>query len=295
MCLLVATAVLLSYYQAFGPLTWTLGFLAIFFAPGYAIVSALFPGQREVLSQSFLVRREERIFNISMTERIALSVGLSAAAMALAGTMLSRGIFDLTALTVGFTSAGFTYIFSAVAVYRRSRLPPGDQFRLATKTPFFRSHITPAEKAVSAAIVAGLVILGVVMANGLTAHPSPEPFSEVYMTGADGNMEHLPQKLTVGQQGLVNVTVTSHLEGPAKMTLVLSLEQNFTATSPFDPGQPVDLALDQPRSYQFDLANGQSWQRTLAFTLSTPGNSTVYLTLNDGSGVKQLWLPITVT
>lgn len=294
-CLLVAAAVLLSTYRLDGPLTWTLGFLAVFFAPGYALVSALFPGQRAILSQSFMVKREERLMDISFLERLALSVGLAAALMALAGTVLTRGILDLTALTVGLESAAFTYIFSALAIYRRSRLPMGDQFILMTRPHNGKRSFTGAEKAVTAVIISALVVLGAVTATGLVAHPSSPEYSEFSITGADGNMEHLPRMLATGQQGLVKVSIVSHLGESGRFILTLSLEQNASATSSFDPSQPVTVGVGQPRSMTVDLADGQSWEGVLSILVPAPGERTLFLTLNDGREVKDLWMPLTIT
>jgi uncharacterized membrane protein len=294
-CLLVAGAVLLSTYQVNGDLMWALGFIAVFFAPGYALVSALFPGQKAILSQSFMVKREERLVDISLLERLALSFGLGASVMALAGTLITRGILELNVLTVGLEAAVLTYVFSALAIYRRSRLPMGDQYTLLVRPRNGKRPFTSAEKTVSMAIVAALVVLVAATATGLTAHPNTDVFSEFSITGADGNMEHLPQTLATDQQGLVKVSIVNHLGASAHFVLTLSLEQNATSTTAFNPAQPVSVTAGGPRSMTLDLADGQSWEGTLSFLVPVPGERTLFLTLNDGQEVKDLWIPLTVT
>jgi uncharacterized membrane protein len=294
-CLLVAAAVLLSTYKVDGPLMWVLGFIAVFFAPGYALVSALFPGQKAILSQSFMIKREERLVDISYLERIALSFGLGATVMALAGTIISRGIFELTSLTVGLEAAAFTYIFSALAIYRRSRLPMGDQFALALRPWNGKHPLTMAEKGLSVIIASALILLVAVAATGLNAHPAALEYSEFSITGADGNMEHLPRVLASDQQGLVRVSVVSHFATSGHFTLVLSLEQNASSSMAFDPTQPVTVSPGAARSVTLDLASGESWERTISFVIPSPGERTLFLTLNDGTEVKDLWVPLTIT
>ncbi len=294
-CLLVAGAVLLSTYHVTGPLMWALGFIAVFFAPGYALVSALFPGQKAILSQSFMIKREERLIDISFLERLALALGLGASVMALAGTLITRGILDLTALTVGLEAAVFTYTFSGLAIYRRSRLPMGDQFALLIRPRNGKRPITAAEKGISLVIASALVVLVAVTATGLTAHPTSVPFSEFSITGADGNMEHLPRALATGQQGLVKVSVVNHLGGSGHFVLTLSLEENASATASFDAGRPVSVSVGGARSMTVDLADGQAWESTLTILVPATGERTLFFTLADGQEVKNLWIPLTIT
>ncbi len=294
-CLLVAGAVLLSTYQVDGPLMWALGFIAVFFAPGYALVSALFPGQKAILSQSFMVKREERLMDISFLERLALSLGLGASVMALAGTLITRGILDLTVLTVGLEAAVLTYIFAALAIYRRSRLPMGDQFALITRPRNGKRPVTAAEKAISAVIVSALVVLVAVTATGLTAHPESNPFSEFSITGADGNMEHLPRVLAANQPGLVKVSIVNHLGTAGHFVLSLSLEPDPGSTTSFSAGQPVQVTAGGARSLTVDLADGQAWEATLSVLVPATGERTLFLTLNDGLEAKDLWIPLTIT
>jgi uncharacterized membrane protein len=294
-CLLVAGAILLSTYNVNGPLMWALGFITVFFAPGYALVSALFPGQKAILSQTFMIKGEERLVDISLLERLALSLGLAASVMALAGTLLTRGALNLNALTVGLEAAALTYVLSALAIYRRSRLPMGDQYALFLKPRNGKRPITASEKAISVVIVAALVVLVGVTATGMNAHPYADPFSEFSITGADGNMEHLPSTLAANQQGYVTVTVSNHLGASGHFILILSLTQNSSSTTAFDPSQTVTVGINGARSMTIDLADGESWEATLSFLIPAPGERTLFLRLDDGLEVKDLWMPLTIT
>ncbi|MGE5379407.1 MAG: DUF1616 domain-containing protein [Candidatus Saccharibacteria bacterium] len=294
-CLVVAAAVLLSAYHLNGPVLWILAFLAVFFAPGYALVSALFPGQKAILSQSYMLRHEERLIDISLLERLALGFGLGATLMALTGSVLTRGILRLDPTVVGLEAAAFTFLFSGLAIYRRSKLPVGDQFALTVRSHNGKSAWTAAEKGTAAIIITAAMVLMVVTANGLTAHPASNPFSEFSVTGADGSMQHLPTILAAGQNGLIKVTVISHLGMSQRFTLTLSLEQGASAYSSFDPGSPVSISSGGARSTSFDLADGDKWEQSIPFSIAVGGQHTLYLRLNDGREVKDLWLPLTIT
>ena len=294
-CAVVAVAALLPVYFPSSPLSWIFGFAAVFFCPGYAIVAALLPGRREILAQSFMFRREERIFNISMLERSALAVGLSATAVALVTTIMTRGLWDLTSLSVSLVLIVITFTASVVALYRRSRLPPGDQFSIELpsleKRPFSR-----AEKGVMALIVASIVLLGVVGITALQADRAGQPYSELYIAGADGQLEHLPSYLVTGQQGMIRVTAVNHLGKPADYTLYISLGQASTYYT-FDPGQPVPLSPGYCWSTSFTLADEGQFERTLSIVITTPGQWTVLLRLvgPEGTEPMEAWLPITVS
>ncbi len=293
-CLLVAVAMLLSVIGTEGPLRWIVAFLAVFFCPGYAVVSALFPGRKALLSQTTIVRREEHLLDIGFMERVVLGVGLSAAIMALAGTVLTRGILNFTETVVGVECVLITFVASIFAIVRRSSLPRGDQFAVVTSIKR-RMPFTAAEMGVAVIIIAAIMVLSVVSINGLNAKPASEPYSEFAVTGSDGDLSHLPSVLATNQAGLIKVTVISHVEHTQRFQLTLALEKSPSAGTTFDPAQQVTVTTGQPRSYLFDLNDGERWDAVISFVIPVSGPHTLYLVLDDGREVKTLWLPLTIT
>ncbi|MBI0583544.1 MAG: DUF1616 domain-containing protein [Methanomassiliicoccus sp.] len=293
-CLIVAAAVFLAFSGIEGPLRWGVAFAAVFFCPGYSIVSALFPGRKAVLSQTTIVRREEHLLDIAFLERLVLAVGLSASIMALAGTILTRGILDFTPTVVGLIAAAITFTGSMIAILRRSRLPRGDQFSLVTR-PAKKQPYSAAEMAVAVIIIAAVMVLSVVAVNGLNAKPPPYEFNEFSVTGADGDMDHLPSVLATNQAGLILITVVSHYENAQRYQLTMSLEKVPGTSSTFNPGQTVSVSPGAPRSYLFDLEGGEKWEQVISFVVPASGDRTLYLVLDDGREVLDLWLPLTIT
>ena len=156
-------AALLPAYLPTSPLAWFFGFAAVFYCPGYAITSALLPGRVATLSRSF-VPHQERTQTITMLIRSAMAVGLSATTVALAATIMTRGLMELNALSIGLTLIAVTFIASAAAVQRRSKLPPGDQFVIVYR-PAERSPLNRREGAVVATIIVAVMGLGLVAAT----------------------------------------------------------------------------------------------------------------------------------
>ena len=88
------------------------GLLVILFFPGYVLICALFP-------------RKEDLDGI---ERLALSIGLSIAVTCLIGLALNYTPFGIRVYPVTFSLFLFMLLMSAVAMYRRKIISPGDVF-----------------------------------------------------------------------------------------------------------------------------------------------------------------------
>lgn len=293
-CLLVVAALVLAIMDVVGPVRWTVAFLAVFLCPGYAVVSALFPGRKALLSQTTIVRREEHLLDIGFLERLVLGVGLSAAFMALAGTIVTRGILNFNETVVGAETVLITFVASIIAFVRRSSLPRGDQFAITTRITK-RMPYSAAEMGVAVIIIAAIMVLSVVLVNGLNAKPVSDPYSEFGVTGADGEITTLPTVLATNQAGLIRVTVISHSGDTQRYQLTMALERSPGAGTSFDPSQPVSVAPGSPRSYTFDLDDGEKWESVISFVIPASGERTLYLVLDDGREVKTLWLPLTIT
>lgn len=292
-CAVVATAALLPVYWPSSPPAWVFGFAAVFYCPGYAITSALLPSRMAALSRSF-VPNQERTHRTTMLIRSALAVGLSATVVAMAATIMTRGLIVLNSLTVGLTLIAITFIASAVAVYRRSKLAPGDQFAIVLR-PRERFPLNQREGMVVVTIVVAVMALGVVVADGLMADRSGLPYSEFEVSGADGELDHLPSSLSPNQPATVLIAATNNLGRAADYTLIVSLSDSLSAT-PADLSQTVVLSPGAGRSTTISLDDGERYQQTLTFSIDRPGDFTVFLRLVDhgGSEVMTLWMPITV-
>ena len=89
-----------------------LGLPFILFFSGYVLICALFP------------RKED----LDIIERLALSMGLSIAVTSLMGLVLNYTPFGIRLYPVTFSLFLFMLLMSAVAMYRRRTISPGDAF-----------------------------------------------------------------------------------------------------------------------------------------------------------------------
>lgn len=89
-----------------------LGAIFVLWAPGYALIKALFP--TEPLSKTSTKE-------LDIIERFGLSIGLSLALVSLVGLLLNYTSWGITLAPVVLSLAAFTTIFAVVAVIREKR------------------------------------------------------------------------------------------------------------------------------------------------------------------------------
>ncbi len=135
------------------------GFPLLFLAPGYVIVSALFPSETPARDATgdgqFLIRQT---VSLSDAERAALSFGLSFAVLPLLGLVIAVTPFGYTASTVVNTVAGATLLGAGIATARRLAVPPADRYRPGRRLEAARATIFDAGSTRRVAINVVLVI-----------------------------------------------------------------------------------------------------------------------------------------
>lgn len=288
--IVVVIAVIMSLAGLYGLVLDLVAFYAVFFAVGYALVSALFPGNTALLSQSFTLPRTEKTHEITMLERIALSVALSAVVVGITGTFLSRGIFGVTTVTATLEVLIFTVIFTVIAISRRISWAR-DPFVLDFKFGIGKKY-TAAEKSIMVLVVAALVVFVAVSATTLAKEPQKENFVEFSINGPSGTVESLPTTV-VGVANVI-VDIKSHLSEEENLTLIVSDGLGYSQTVYFTPGSVISLDPSVGRSTMLSLAKGEELELNIYFSVPTPGSHTIYFTLISSEKTLQLWMPIYV-
>lgn len=288
--IIVVVAVIMSLAGLYGTVLDLVAFYAVFFAVGYALVSALFPGNTALLSQSFTLPRAEKTHEITMLERIALSVALSAVVVGITGTFLSRGIFGVITITATLEVLVFTAIFTVVAISRRISWAR-DPFVLNFKFGIGKKY-TAAEKSIMVLVVAALVVFVAVSASTLAKEPQKENFVEFSINGPSGTVESLPTTV-VGVSSVI-VDIKSHLSEEENLTLIVSDGLGYSQTVYFTPGSVISLDPAIGRSTMLTLAEGEELSLNIYFSVPTPGSHTIYFTLISSEKTLQLWMPIYV-
>jgi uncharacterized membrane protein len=164
-----------------------LGLLFTFLFPGYTLVAALFP----------------RKSDLGTVERIALCFGLSIVIVCLIGLLLNYTPLGVRLVAVVISIASFTFIASAIALYRRRILPKEQRFELKPHISLsgWREH--KLDRALT--LLLTLSLIGAVGTLGyVTTMPKVgEKFTDFYVLGPTGMAEDYPHHLVVGEEGKV--------------------------------------------------------------------------------------------
>lgn len=227
----VATLWLASTFGRLGGPTYLrvpLGFLFVFFLPGYAVTSALFPGS------SLQMRGDgtaSRLVTIGEIERLALSLGLSIFLVSLVGLVMTLLSWQLTLHLVLGVNAAVTLTVTALAAVRRLRRPAHRRWHPQVST-WMRSSL---EFVRTDRLNLLLVVFVVIAVGGVGAAVStPENqnrFTEFALLapGEDGDpvAADYPTEFEPGEQRTQYVSIRNH-EGRTVEYTVVALLQDTT-------------------------------------------------------------------
>lgn len=163
-----------------------LGLPFVFFFPGYALISALYPSKK----------------SLSTFARIALSFGFSLVVTALVGLILNYTPFGIRLYPILVTLFIFNLIMSGIYWLRQKNMPEADKisisFNLAPQGgPFSTSRVL--------SIILVVVILGTLgtLSYVIATPKIGEKYTEFYILGTDGKATDYPKNLSPGQEGKV--------------------------------------------------------------------------------------------
>jgi uncharacterized membrane protein len=215
-----------------------LGLPFILFFPGYVLIAALF------------TRKED----LSGIERVALSFGLSIAVVPLIGLGLNYTPWGIRLAPILVSLIVFIFAMTAIAWYRRRRLPADDAF-----IPTFDFELPVlAELSRLDRVLSVLLIVSILVAIGsiiyvVTMPKTGEKFTEFYILGPGGKAEGYPGNLAVGQQGQVIVGVVNHEYSLVNYTVQVKIGDTVQSTI-----GPIALS------------NEQKWENPAVFSVSAP-------------------------
>lgn len=206
-----------------GMVSQVLGFPAIVFAPGYAVVAALFPRDHQSNIGA------EGINRVSPGERVVLAVGLSVCIVPLVGIGLTFAS-ALRSSSFLITVGALTIAATAIAVGRRLSVPEHERFN-----PRLFAGIRDASAALRASswltvvLVIGLVLAGAGIGVAALTTDSGEEFTEFYLTTADpGESDSVaggyPNELTLDGTEQVRIGVTNREDKQMSYTVVVLLQ-----------------------------------------------------------------------
>ena len=242
--------ILLIVVIAFSPSTIAriiLGLPLVLFFTGYTLIAALFPKKG----------------SLGGVERLALSFGLSIAVVPLIGLVLNFTPWGIRLYPILISLTVFILATSGVAWYRRGKLAPEERFRVPfnIRLPSWRGQSTPNKvlSAVLAVVIAGAIgALGYVIATPGVG----EKFTEFYILGPEGEAEHYPEELKVGEEGRVIVGIVNHEQEWASYEVEVWID-----------GAQAKLRIEgeDRDEIKVELEHEEGWEREVGFVPQEAG------------------------
>lgn len=217
-----------------------LGVPMVLFLPGYALVAALFPGKED----------------LDWIERVALSFGLSIAAVPMIGLWLNYTEWGIRLLPIIVSLSVFTLLMCGAAYYRRRQLPGEEVFALSFRTAAFdlKDEILKKPETKVEKILMVLMVLSILASVGTLAYAAVAPkegkhFTEFYILGPGGMASNYPTEYELGKEETVIVGIVNHEYRTVNYEMDVRLENR---------------SLDLPENMKYiKLAHNETWEETL--------------------------------
>jgi uncharacterized membrane protein len=235
----------------------SLGIVFVLFAPGYALVSVLLPERTAI--ESGQARQ------ITIAERLVMSIGLSAIIVPLVGYALHYATLRIDgAAMVSFVGA--ITVALAVLAWGRRRLasdPFGiDPFGAMDRTKVFL--VVPRQRretALNAAIVIGIVVAAATIGVTAATNENGERYTEFYLLSGGAETEGAvadgyPVEVTSGDSAAFVVGIANHERESITYTVVVQLQRIDTAAD--DRAITERVVLD---TFEVSVDSGDSVER----------------------------------
>lgn len=227
------------------PVRIPLGLLMVLFVPGYALIAALFPRNKD----------------LDWIERIALSFGLSIAVVPLIGLGLNYTPWGIRLKPVVLSLALFTLSMTFVAHLRRLRLPEGERLVVDIRgalrliqDELFSGDSTRLDRALSVLLLISIIVSVAVLIYVIVTPKEGERFTEFYILGPNGKACDYPTQINAGEMSTVIVGVVNHEYSPVNYTI------------------RIQLGDDVIRDWRISLEHNQTWEKPVTYIITRPGD-----------------------
>ena len=241
---LVTVSVLLVPPVSETPLRSVIGLSFVAFAPGYAVVSVLFPetyrstnpsrGPPESEADGVLLARFRGSAGIDPVERAALAFGTSMAIVPLVGIALGVTPWGIRLLPIVGALVGVTLGGVVIATYRRLVLPEDRRFSVPFRrwVDTGRTRVFGAESGFDALLTVVLVVSMLLAVGSVTyavaAPPDGEQFSDFYILTENASGELVagdyPEELVAGEPEPMVVGIENHQGVSTEYTVIVEIQ-----------------------------------------------------------------------
>jgi uncharacterized membrane protein len=242
------------------------GLVAVFLAPGYAFVAALFPRERprdQNVGDGW-TGKTQHVTDSSPTrvERLLLSIGLSACLVPLLGLGLHFSPMEITRTTVLGVLGTTTVVLGVVALGRRWQVPWAERFKITGNRE--RQNWLARRRSWSRSLFQVVFVVGIILVSAglVTAiwHPTQsgsEEFTELSVVGSEqatGDRTGEDSPNGVSSRSL-DLEITNR-EGEKMDYVVVSKLQQFSPTD----GRRVMVAETELERFSISVATGETRQ-----------------------------------
>ncbi|MGA1872187.1 MAG: DUF1616 domain-containing protein [Thermoplasmatota archaeon] len=216
-------------------------------------------------------------------ERVALSLSLSIAITPLIGLLLNY-TYDWAPDTLGIrlipillSQFVFILLVGAIAIYKRSRVPPEDRFAIIMDLTIPGDYTTT-DKILTLGI-AVMMIMSVGMLVYIIVVPREgESFTEFYILGPNHKAEGYPRNVIIGEKSFLYIGIGNHEHQRMNYTLVMTVDpsaesravdslDNATISRYVQPSMSVDVEEGSTREVQCNFSILDAGSYKLRFLL----------------------------
>lgn len=241
-----------------GPVRVALGLLFVLFLPGYALIAALFPKDKD----------------IDWIERVALSFGLSIAAVPLLGLLLNYTPWGIRLEPIVTTVLLFTFGMCGIAYYRRMQMPVEDRLSISIElqVPDWGDYDL-LDKVLTIALVISIVAAVAALTYVLVVPREGEKFTEFYILDRNGMAQDYPTQLNVSEQGTVIMGVVNHEYEMINYSLtVVLVTVQFVFNSTTQRNDTIELSNQTLDTRPVLLEHERTWEEFLNFSIAQTGD-----------------------
>ena len=218
----------------------------ILFFPGYCLIAALFPKNDD----------------ISTSERIALSIGLSVTVVPLIGLALNYTPFGIRLDPFVISLTVFILVMILVAHYRRALIPREKRFRVPFNeiTGTIRNSFFPTEGSMVDRVLTVVITLAILASILITVYVIAVPkegerFTEFFILGENKMASHYPDLIITGQNYPLFIGVGNHEYRDMTYTIEI-----WTVLTEFDDltNSTTIMAMDPLDQLSLTLAHNET-------------------------------------
>lgn len=227
------------------PVRTILGIPLILFLPGYALVTALFPGKNDLKGM----------------ERLALSLGLSIEVVPLIGLGLNNTPFGIRLVPILISISVFTLAMLMIAHHRRSKLSEKERFEIpfiymysALKNEIFRSKKS-SDKIITIILILSIIASIITLIYMFVTPKQDEKFTKFYILGDNRKIDSYQILMKAGNNSSLDVGIMNHEYMLTNYSLDISLENNSL------------------KKIQVQLMHNSTWEERIFFTPEKTGKN----------------------